>query len=76
WIYPSVVLRGDNSIGEVSSVALTRHALQADSGTKMIQLGKNTKSTIISKGIYSCKASQAYRLLVRISTNAANARNI
>lgn len=75
WKYPSVVLRGDNSIGEFYSVALTRHAQQADTGTKMIHLGKNTKSTIISKGISAGKASQAYRGLVRISPNAANARN-
>ncbi|OEZ33198.1 Fe-S cluster assembly protein SufB [Francisella endosymbiont of Amblyomma maculatum] len=76
WKYPSVVLRGDNSIGEFYSVALTRHAQQADTGTKMIHLGKNTKSTIISKGISAGKASQAYRGLVRISPNAANARNL
>ncbi|AFJ43923.1 Fe-S cluster assembly protein SufB [Francisella orientalis] len=75
WKYPSVVLRGDNSIGEFYSVALTRHAQQADTGTKMIHLGKNTKSTIISKGISAGKASQAYRGLVRISPNASNARN-
>lgn len=75
WKYPSVVLRGDNSIGEFYSVTLTRHAQQADTGTKMIHLGKNTKSTIISKGISAGKASQAYRGLVRISPNATNARN-
>ena len=75
WKYPSVVLRGDNSIGEFYSVALTRHVQQADTGTKMIHLGKNTKSTIISKGISAGKASQAYRGLVRISPNAVNARN-
>ena len=75
WKYPSVVLRGDNSVGEFYSVALTRHAQKADTGTKMIHLGKNTKSTIISKGISAGKAQQAYRGLVRISPNADNARN-
>ncbi|APC97641.1 Fe-S cluster assembly protein SufB [Francisella frigiditurris] len=75
WKYPSVVLRGDNSIGEFYSVALTRHAQKADTGTKMIHLGKNTKSTIISKGISAGKAQNAYRGLVRISPNADNARN-
>ncbi|ALB01535.1 cysteine desulfurase [Francisella persica ATCC VR-331] len=75
WKYPSVVLRGDNSTGEFYSVALTRHAQQADTGTKMIHLGRNTKSTIISKGISAGKASQAYRGLVRIAPNATNSRN-
>ena len=75
WKYPSVILRGDNSVGEFYSVALTRHAQKADTGTKMIHLGKNTKSTIISKGISAWRASQAYRGLVRISPNADNARN-
>ncbi|QIV96047.1 iron-regulated ABC transporter membrane component SufB [Allofrancisella inopinata] len=75
WKYPSVVLRGDNSVGEFYSVALTRHAQKADTGTKMIHIGKNTKSTIISKGISAGRASQAYRGLVRISPNADNARN-
>lgn len=75
WKYPSVVLRGDNSVGEFYSVALTRHAQKADTGTKMIHIGKNTKSTIISKGISAGRAQQAYRGLVRISPNADNARN-
>lgn len=75
WKYPSVILRGDNSVGEFYSVALTRHAQKADTGTKMIHLGKNTKSTIISKGISAGKAQQAYRGLVRISPNADNVRN-
>ncbi len=75
WKYPSVVLRGDNSVGEFYSVALTRHAQKADTGTKMIHLGKNTKSTIISKGISAGKSQQAYRGLVRISPNADNTRN-
>jgi Fe-S cluster assembly protein SufB len=75
WKYPSVILRGNNSIGEFYSVALTRHAQQADTGTKMIHLGKNTKSTIISKGISAGKSQNAYRGLVRISPMAENARN-
>ena len=75
WKYPSVVLRGDNSIGEFYSVALTRHMQQADTGTKMIHLGKNTKSTIISKGISAARSQNSYRGLVRISPRAENARN-
>ncbi|KAF0806021.1 cysteine desulfurase activator complex subunit SufB [Alcanivorax xiamenensis] len=75
WKYPSVVLRGDNSVGEFYSVALTRHAQQADTGTKMIHLGKNTKSTIVSKGISAGKSSNAYRGLVRMGPRAENARN-
>jgi Fe-S cluster assembly protein SufB len=75
WKYPSVVLRGDNSIGEFYSVALTRNRQQADTGTKMIHLGKNTKSTIISKGISAGRSENAYRGLVRISPRAENARN-
>ena len=75
WKYPSVILRGDNSIGEFYSVALTRHMQQADTGTKMIHLGKNTKSTIISKGISASRSQNAYRGLVRISPRADNARN-
>ena len=75
WKYPSVILRGDNSIGEFYSVALTRHMQQADTGTKMIHLGKNTKSTIISKGISAGRSSNSYRGLVRISPRAENARN-
>ena len=75
WKYPSVVLRGDNSVGEFYSVALTRHAQQADTGTKMIHLGKNTRSTIVSKGISAGKSSNAYRGLVRMGPRAENARN-
>ena len=75
WKYPSVVLRGDNSVGEFYSVALTRGRQQADTGTKMIHLGKNTKSTIVSKGISAVNAEQAYRGLVRIAPTAEGARN-
>ena len=75
WKYPSVILRGDNSIGEFYSVALTRNYQQADTGTKMIHLGKNTKSTIISKGISASKSSNSYRGLVRMSPRADGARN-
>ena len=75
WKYPSVILRGDNSVGEFYSVALTRGRQQADTGTKMIHLGKNTKSTIISKGISAGRSQNAYRGLVRISPRAEGARN-
>ncbi|TNF68006.1 MAG: Fe-S cluster assembly protein SufB [Gammaproteobacteria bacterium] len=75
WKYPSVILKGDYSVGEFYSVALTRHAQQADTGTKMIHMGKHTKSTIISKGISAGKAQNAYRGLVRILPTADNARN-
>lgn len=75
WKYPSVILRGDNSIGEFRSVALTNHHQQADTGTKMIHLGKNTKSTIVSKSISAGKSISTYRGLVRISKKAENARN-
>lgn len=75
WKYPSVILRGDNSIGEFYSVALTRNFQQADTGTKMIHLGKNTKSTIISKGISAGKSQNTYRGLVRINPKADGARN-
>lgn len=75
WKYPSVVLRGDNAIGEFYSVALTRHHQQADTGTKMIHIGKNTKSTIVSKGISAGKSSNAYRGLVRVAPTAVGARN-
>lgn len=76
WKYPSCVLQGDNSVGEFYSVAITSKAQQADTGTKMIHLGKNTKSTIISKGISALKGVNAYRGLVRVGKNASNARNI
>lgn len=75
WKYPSVILQGDNSIGEFYSVALTNHYQQADTGTKMIHIGKNTKSTIISKGISAGKGQNTYRGLVRILPTALNARN-
>lgn len=75
WKYPSVILRGNSSIGEFYSVALTRHAQQADTGTKMIHFGKNTKSTILSKGISVGNAQNSYRGLVRILPLASGARN-
>lgn len=75
WKYPSVVLQGDESVGEFYSVALTNNHQQADTGTKMIHLGKNTRSTIIAKGISAGKAHNAYRGLVRIAPTATNARN-
>jgi Fe-S cluster assembly protein SufB len=75
WKYPSCLLRGDNSVGEFYSVAVTNNYQQADTGTKMIHLGKNTRSTIISKGISAGHAENAYRGLVRISAKADNARN-
>jgi len=75
WKYPSCVLKGDNSIGEFYSVAVTNNYQQADTGTKMIHLGKNTKSTIISKGISAGKSDNSYRGLVQIHKNAKNARN-
>lgn len=75
WKYPSCILKGDNSIGEFYSVAVTNHYQQADTGTKMIHLGKNTKSTIISKGISAGHSNNSYRGLVQIHKNASNARN-
>ena len=75
WKYPSCILKGDNSIGEFYSIAVTNNYQQADTGTKMIHLGKNTKSTIISKGISAGKSQNSYRGLVRIGNNAENARN-
>ena len=75
WKYPSCVLTGDNSIGEFYSVALTNNYQQADTGTKMIHIGKNTRSTIISKGISAGKAQNTYRGLVKVLRNAENARN-
>jgi Fe-S cluster assembly protein SufB len=75
WKYPSCVLRGDNSIGEFYSVALTRDWQQADTGTKMIHIGKNTRSTIVSKGISAGHGQNAYRGLVKILPTAENARN-
>jgi Fe-S cluster assembly protein SufB len=75
WKYPSVILRGDNSVGEFYSVALTNNYQQADTGTKMIHIGKNTTSTIISKGISAGHGQNCYRGLVKILKNADNARN-
>ncbi len=75
WKYPSCILKGDYSVGEFYSVAVTNNFQQADTGTKMIHLGKNTTSTIISKGISAGKAQQSYRGLVRIGPNAENAKN-
>ena len=75
WKYPSCVLRGEGSIGEFYSVALTHHRQQADTGTKMIHVGKNTRSTIVSKGIAAGHGQQSYRGLVRVLPGAAGARN-
>jgi len=75
WKYPSCILKGDNSVGEFYSVALTNNFQQADTGTKMVHIGKNTKSTIISKGISAGKGRQTYRGGVKIMKNADNARN-
>ena len=75
WKYPSCILMGDNSIGEFYSVAITNNAQQADTGTKMIHIGKNTKSTIISKGISAGKSQNTYRGQVQIQKSAYNARN-
>ena len=76
WKYPSCILRGDNSIGEFYSVAITNNYQQADTGTKMIHLGKNTKSKIISKGISAGNSSNTYRGLVKFNRKAQNAKNI
>jgi len=75
WKYPSVILRGDNAVGEFHSVALTNHYQQADTGTKMIHLGRNTRSTILSKGISAGHGSNAYRGLVKVAKSAVGARN-
>jgi Fe-S cluster assembly protein SufB len=75
WKYPSCLLVGDNSVGEFYSVALTNHRQQADTGTKMIHIGKNTKSTVISKGISAGKSRNSYRGLISVAKNAVNARN-
>ncbi len=75
WKYPSCVLNGDNSVGEFYSVAVTRGMQQADTGTKMIHVGKNTKSTIIAKGISAAQGEQSYRGLVKVVPSASNARN-
>jgi Fe-S cluster assembly protein SufB len=75
WKYPSVILKGDNSVGEFYSVALTNNYQQADTGTKMIHQGKNTSSTIISKGISAGHGQNTYRGLVKVGRGAENARN-
>ena len=75
WKYPSCILKGDNSVGEFYSVAVTNNFQQADTGTKMIHIGKNTKSTIISKGISAGRGEQTYRGEVKIMKNAENSRN-
>ncbi|PHQ69288.1 MAG: Fe-S cluster assembly protein SufB [Sneathiella sp.] len=75
WKYPSCILQGDNSVGEFYSIAITNNMQQADTGTKMIHLGKNTSSTIISKGISAGRAQNTYRGLVRMGRKAENARN-
>src|SRR5690606_28819106 len=75
WKYPSCILMGDNSIGEFYSVAVTNNYQQADTGTKMIHMGKNTRSHIISKGISAGKSQNSYRGLVKVSSKAENARN-
>lgn len=75
WKYPSVILKGDNSVGEFYSVAVTNNMQQADTGTKMLHIGRNTRSTIISKGISAGKSQNSYRGLVRIAKGAKNARN-
>ena len=75
WKYPSCILKGDNSVGEFYSVAMTNNYQQADTGTKMIHIGKNTHSTIISKGISAGKSQNSYRGLVKINKSASNARN-
>jgi len=75
WKYPSCILKGDNSVGEFYSVALTNNRMQADTGTKMIHIGKNTKSRIVSKGISAGYSNNSYRGLVKVVSNADNARN-
>jgi Fe-S cluster assembly protein SufB len=75
WKYPSCILRGDNSVGEFYSVAVTNNYQQADTGTKMIHIGKNTRSTIVSKGITAGHSNSSYRGLVRIAPTAEGARN-
>uniref|UniRef100_E6QHD6 Protein sufB n=1 Tax=mine drainage metagenome TaxID=410659 RepID=E6QHD6_9ZZZZ len=75
WKYPSCILLGDNSVGEFYSVALTNHLQQADTGTKMVHVGRNTRSTIVSKGISAGRSSNSYRGLVKIGAKATGARN-
>ena len=75
WKYPSVILRGDSSVGDFHSVALTNNLQQADTGTKMIHMGRNTRSTILSKGISAGRGSNTFRGLVKITPKAEGARN-
>jgi Fe-S cluster assembly protein SufB len=75
WKYPSCILQGDDSVGEFYSVAVTNNHQQADTGTKMIHIGRNTKSTIVSKGVSAGQGQQSYRGLVRIGPKAEGARN-
>jgi len=75
WKYPGCILQGDNSVGEFYSVAVTNNRQQADTGTKMIHLGKNTRSTVVSKGISAGRGNNSYRGLVKVTRNADNARN-
>jgi Fe-S cluster assembly protein SufB len=75
WKYPSCILQGDNSVGEFYSVALTNNYQQADTGTKMVHIGKNTHSTIVSKGIAAGRGQNTYRGLVKIQKGATNSRN-
>jgi Fe-S cluster assembly protein SufB len=75
WKYPSVILKGDYSVGEFYSIAVTNHMQQADTGTKMTHLGKNTRSTIVSKGIAAGKSNNSYRGLVKVNRGATNSRN-
>lgn len=75
WKYPSCILKGDHSVGEFYSIAVTNNFQQADTGTKMVHLGKNSKSTIISKGVSAGKSQNSYRGLVQINKNATNSRN-
>src|SRR5213075_217244 len=75
WKYPSCILLGDNSVGEFYSVAVTNNYQQADTGTKMVHIGKNTRSRIVSKGISAGRSNNSYRGLVHVSKKAENARN-
>ena len=75
WKYPSCILKGDESVGEFYSVAVTNNFQQADTGTKMVHLGRNSRSTIVSKGISAGKSQNSYRGLVKVVKNAANCRN-
>src|SRR5213078_4317285 len=75
WKYPSVILQGDDATGEFYSVALTNNRQQADTGTKMVHIGKNTRSTIVSKGISAGRGQNSYRGLVKIQKGATHARN-